>query len=196
MITDEMERLGRFGHHPDPAIDFCVEVECLENEIGNHLSGFLNGTPTMSELRERLARAMEFRVGGDEGAVAAKQVLRGVEDRLLSAALPVQAEPVAWTNIHQLEFRHGLNGIICQKPYPADPPMDAFDVPLYASPAPSPREDEDLIAARKAATQALRAAKIFDLAEAVESKEYDNLTQVQSALIALRAERKRAGGQP
>ena len=26
----EKERLGRFGHHPDPATDFAVEVDAIE----------------------------------------------------------------------------------------------------------------------------------------------------------------------
>lgn len=26
----DTQTLGRFGHHPDPAIDFCVEVEEIE----------------------------------------------------------------------------------------------------------------------------------------------------------------------
>lgn len=59
------------------------------------------------------------------------------------------------------------------------------------SPFTTPPEEDDLRAAREAAAQTLRTALIFDLAEAVESKEYDNLTQVQSALLALRNARRR-----
>jgi hypothetical protein len=76
---DTHERLARFGHHPDPAIDFCIEVEVLEGETHNIAVGFTNGTPPRAEIAERIARAMEFRVGGDEGAVNAKCELRKIE---------------------------------------------------------------------------------------------------------------------
>lgn len=64
-----------FGHHPDPAIDFCVEVEELQGMAYNRKVGF---DPEPS-LDPRIFRAMQFRVGGDEGAVCAKQTLREIE---------------------------------------------------------------------------------------------------------------------
>jgi hypothetical protein len=73
------EKLGRFGHHPDPAIDFCVEVEAIESEHLNIQIGFTNGTPTADELRRRVDRAMSFRVGGDLNAIEAKRLLRGID---------------------------------------------------------------------------------------------------------------------
>lgn len=76
--------LGRFGHHPDPAIDFEVEVESLEGEVINFIAGFANGTPSREELETRIFRAMSFRVGGDVGAVAAKQILRQTERKFLA----------------------------------------------------------------------------------------------------------------
>ncbi len=76
------EDLGRFGHHPDPAIDFCVEVETIESEHFNTKIGFTSGTPTADELRKRVDRAMSFRVGGDLNAIAAKQLLRAIEEEI------------------------------------------------------------------------------------------------------------------
>lgn len=76
------ESLGRFGHHPDPAIDFCVEVETIEGEHFNTKIGFANGTPTADDLRKRVDRAMSFRVGGDLNAIAAKQLLRAIEEEM------------------------------------------------------------------------------------------------------------------
>ena len=64
-----------FGHHPTPAIDFCIEVEEIQAMVQNRKVGF-DAEPS---LNGRIKRAMEFRVGGDEGAVAAKQLLRSVE---------------------------------------------------------------------------------------------------------------------
>jgi len=70
------ERTCRFGHHPDPAIDFCIEVEAIQGEAYNERVGFpIEGPP----LADRIFRAMQFRVGGDEGAVWAKSLLREIE---------------------------------------------------------------------------------------------------------------------
>lgn len=67
------EKLGRFDHHPNPAIDFCTEVDAIEGmlcELGN-------GVRTdRAEVNRRIDLAMTFRVGGDEGAVAAMGKLR------------------------------------------------------------------------------------------------------------------------
>ena len=75
-----IERLGRFGHHPNPAIDFCVEVEVLENEAFNHSIGFMNQTPSRDEIRKRIDAAMLFIVGGDIQAIAAKSTLRDIDE--------------------------------------------------------------------------------------------------------------------
>lgn len=64
-----------FGHHPDPAIDFCVEVEEIIAMACNRKVGF-DPEPT---LDDRHFRAMQFRVGGDIGAIDAKHMLRTVE---------------------------------------------------------------------------------------------------------------------
>lgn len=72
------ERLGRFGHHPDPAIDFCVEVEELESMHRNRTIGF-DHEPA---LEARVEKAMDFRVGADLNAVHAKQALRQVDAEL------------------------------------------------------------------------------------------------------------------
>lgn len=66
------EKLGRFGHHPDPAIDFCCEVDALvalQWEVANRIQ------PEF-KLSDRVAKALEFRVGGDERSVKAKAILR------------------------------------------------------------------------------------------------------------------------
>lgn len=68
--------LCRFNHHPDPAIDFCVEVESLLGEIENQRIGFKNGTPAQHEIDKRIEHALDFKVGGDQGAILAKQQLR------------------------------------------------------------------------------------------------------------------------
>jgi len=79
-----MTDLGRFNHHPDPAIDFCIEVEALEGMAYNRRVGF-DVEPT---LEGRLSRAFEFRVGGDPIAVQAKQRLREIEAARTSERLP------------------------------------------------------------------------------------------------------------
>lgn len=71
-------RLGRFGHHPDPAIDFCHEVECCENDAFD----LRIGIGSRKEVYARVDRAMSFRVGGDIGCIHAKRGLRQLEDAL------------------------------------------------------------------------------------------------------------------
>lgn len=66
--------LGRFGHHPHPAIDFCAEVDELIGMAANRRAGLPEPT-----LEDRITRAMEFRVGGDRWAIAAKARLRELE---------------------------------------------------------------------------------------------------------------------
>lgn len=83
--------LGPFNHHPDPAIDFCIEVEVIEAEWLNIRHGFTNGTPPRSEIVERLTKAMRFRVGGDQCAVNAKTMLRKIEAEM--SATPTNESP-------------------------------------------------------------------------------------------------------
>ncbi len=86
-LTDDTEGLGRFGNHPDPATDFCIEVEKLESRLHQAQHGLSKpGTEpeTVAAVLNDIQRAMDFRVGGDEGAVAAKGILRGLEDQAKS----------------------------------------------------------------------------------------------------------------
>lgn len=69
--------LARFGHHPDPAIDFCVEVEEIDAIHYDVRTGIAKDKE--DERNRRISRAMSFRVGGDEKAVAAKDRLRVIE---------------------------------------------------------------------------------------------------------------------
>lgn len=71
------EKLGRFGHHPDPAIDFEVEVGDLVAEAFNADHGMGEREPVVGRVRA----AMLFRVGGVPSAVAAKNTLRDLENR-------------------------------------------------------------------------------------------------------------------
>jgi len=67
--------LGRFNHHDNPAIDFEIEVEELIGMVYNRKIGFA----TEPTLDTRLFKAMQFRVGGDLGAIKAKAILRELE---------------------------------------------------------------------------------------------------------------------
>lgn len=80
----QAERLARFGNHPDPAIDFCIEVEKLESRL--HQAELGLSKPGEAPERVQLvlgdmARAMDFITGGDEGAVSAKAALRELLER-------------------------------------------------------------------------------------------------------------------
>lgn len=70
--------LGRFGHHPDPAIDFLDEVESLIGIAYNVKVGL----DDKAELSDRVFRARTFRVGGDERCVSAMKELRKIEASL------------------------------------------------------------------------------------------------------------------
>ena len=83
------DSLGRFGHHPDPATDFEIEVQALESIVTDREHGLRRSEPWPGE---RLACAMTFKVGGVETAVEAKALLRDLEPRL--AALADQSRSV------------------------------------------------------------------------------------------------------
>lgn len=81
-LTDDTANLGRFGHHPNPAIDFCIEVEALQGRLfdADHGISKPGSEPeAVKAVLKDIERAMDFIVGGDQGAVAAKQFLRGLE---------------------------------------------------------------------------------------------------------------------
>lgn len=95
---DELQRLGqeydggslgRFGHHPEPAIDFEYEVEQIESIISDLEKGMRQGEPVPLD---RIERAMTFRVGGDPSAVAAKETLRRLEQRARVLSAPMVQE--------------------------------------------------------------------------------------------------------
>ena len=65
-----------FGHHPDPAIDFEVEVGAIEGLVYEARVGLADS----DAVTARIERAMQFRVGGDAGAVRAKARLREIAD--------------------------------------------------------------------------------------------------------------------
>ena len=79
------ETLGRFGHHPNSAIDFCVEVEELMSIATDRKMGIHN--PDDGTLEKRVERAMDFRVGGDASAIDAKAEVRAIERHLASGFL-------------------------------------------------------------------------------------------------------------
>lgn len=79
------EQLGRFGHHPDSAIDFCIEVDELIAIATSARMG-LTGMGHEDDREGYAARyraAMEFVVGGDQGAIEAKAVLRDLPENVL-----------------------------------------------------------------------------------------------------------------
>ncbi len=55
----------KFDHHPDPAIDFCVEVEELQGMAYNRSVGF----DPEPDLDRRLEKALTFRVAAEEAAI-------------------------------------------------------------------------------------------------------------------------------
>lgn len=84
LAAGQEEKLARFGNHPDPAIDFCIEVEKLESRLHQAERGLSKpGTDpeAVQEVCDDICRTMDFTVGGDQGAIAAKDVLRELLSR-------------------------------------------------------------------------------------------------------------------
>lgn len=79
-VSPPEKPLGKFGHHPDPATDFEVEVE----EIESIITDVRLGLRPKDDIEPRLSNAMKFRVGGVPSAVAAKDTLRALQDSLMS----------------------------------------------------------------------------------------------------------------
>lgn len=101
----EVGKLGRFDHHPDPAIDFEIEVESLIARLFD-AKGKISKPGTepeaVSVVAEAIARAMTFRVGGDPSCVLAKQRLRQLEEEAVAVLKvvgerppPVRGKPLA-----------------------------------------------------------------------------------------------------
>jgi hypothetical protein len=72
-------RLGRFGHHVNPASDFCIEVETIEGHLHDAQRDF-SGKRIDEVFLCRIDAAMDFVVGGDPIAVAAKATLRQIHE--------------------------------------------------------------------------------------------------------------------
>lgn len=121
-VLDEPLRVGRFGHHPEPAIDFCIEVEALEGHLFDAKHGI--GKPgheprgVDDDFRRRVSDAMDFIVGGDRIAIAAKATLRSisaqVQDLADSPAIKAivaerarQIEKEGWSPEHDDEHTDG-----------------------------------------------------------------------------------------
>lgn len=108
-VQGEDEPLGRFNHHPDAGIDFCVEVEAIRSEITDLAAGL---PPTM-DLQERIRRAMEFRVGGDADACRAKQQLREIEASLAASPAPGWQPPAPSVEQIASIVRDHLTAVYC-----------------------------------------------------------------------------------
>lgn len=78
----DTDQLGRFGHHPDPSNDFCIQVEALDGRLYsaiNHISKPGEQPESVLAVLDDIRKAMDFRVGGDPIAVSAKDRLREIE---------------------------------------------------------------------------------------------------------------------
>lgn len=73
-----VEKLGRFNHHPDTVIDYEMEVEILEGLAYDASVGMTGAL----QVLDRVRKALDFQVGGDESAVSAKASLREIEGKL------------------------------------------------------------------------------------------------------------------
>jgi len=63
---------ARFGHHPSPAVDYCIEVD----QIMAIAYDCKTGLASSIELRARFTTAISFVPGGDLFCILAKNQLR------------------------------------------------------------------------------------------------------------------------
>jgi hypothetical protein len=96
------EPTGKFGHHPDPAIDFTCEVDAIEGEITDRAAGL----PATMDLGARIERAMQFTVGGDTKAIAAKHDLRKIEAAFKSGAASPAPQPMVMLTQPEVQSAH------------------------------------------------------------------------------------------
>jgi hypothetical protein len=84
-----MERLCRFNHHPDPVIDFEIEVEEIQGEVWNWRHG-VQTIGNTADLLRRAGNALDFKFVPGGECQRAMELLRAtvypIEDQLLAAA--------------------------------------------------------------------------------------------------------------
>jgi hypothetical protein len=135
-VQDAPEKVGRFGHHHEPAIDFCIEVEALEGHLfdAKHGIGKPGHEPRRidDEFRRRVSSAMDFIVGGDQIAIAAKATLRSISAQVQDVAgwQLVPKEPTQeMVDAGQKEADE------CVRVYGSAAPLDVYIAMLAAAPA-------------------------------------------------------------
>lgn len=68
----EMEKLCRFNHHPNPAIDFCIEVEELTSLFYDAM--YIDAS-LFTEYNKRLPKALDFIARVDTNAINASKFI-------------------------------------------------------------------------------------------------------------------------
>lgn len=82
MTIESDKTLGRFGHHPDPVVDFCEEVDIIEGMVEDVKAGL----EKRDVVEERILRAMNP-VWISEEAQKAKANLRKAEVELATVVI-------------------------------------------------------------------------------------------------------------
>lgn len=127
--------LARFGHHPDPVIDFCVEVEALEAE---HIDRQAGMAPTM-DIAERIFKAMTFKASVNQMALAAKSSLRRLDVLYPAASSSASTAPAVTPN-QPNEKAERVRALVNAGTYPGM--SEAFDAhmgaPCWTDPAYAP----------------------------------------------------------
>jgi len=69
---------GRFDHHPDPAIDYLIEVDAIAGLVEDVRAGIQERRP----VEDRIFKASMFRVGADVRCVEARRKLLELESEV------------------------------------------------------------------------------------------------------------------
>lgn len=177
---------GMVPAHPDPAINFVLEVDAIEQEIVDRKAGL----PATMDLAARIDRAMQFRVGGDCAAIAAKRDLRLIEAAFKAAA---QAASPA-----RQEDPAGQAGYVLV-PVEPTPEMSAAGFAVSEAEHDPAGVYRAMLAASPKPGQALQAEPLREALEALETcitltpdgDQMFNVPKVSAALAALRAHLKK-----
>lgn len=91
-MNDTVE-LGPFGHHPDPATDFCCEVEALEGEAEDVRLGLRSQWPFWPRLSRALRAVRLNEIAHDAWTPGAINTLCQLEGRVITGKSPHGVQP-------------------------------------------------------------------------------------------------------
>jgi hypothetical protein len=82
MIVQSESQIAKFGHHPDPDIDYCIEADYIIGEWYSLKASHAYETPLRAVVEGRIAEALKVNVVGTQHALGAKTILRKIAEEM------------------------------------------------------------------------------------------------------------------